>query len=232
MVKCFYDLHIHSALSPCASSDMTLHNIVNMACLKALDMIAITDHNSAKNVENTIKIARNTDLMVIPGIEVETYEGIHLLCYFRTITDLKLFDQIVYKRIPRIQNKEDLCGEQLIFDEGDRVVGKEVKMLMNSTNMKLHEVIKMVGFFNGLIIPAHIDRKANGILSILGFIPEDLKINGVEVSSNHHGVGFNKYRKIRNSDAHYLGNICEKLNYLNLKTKSITGFFEYFGDTV
>jgi len=57
-MKLYYDLHIHSALSPCASDDMTPNNIVNMCVLKGLDIIAVTDHNSARNVEAISKLGR------------------------------------------------------------------------------------------------------------------------------------------------------------------------------
>ena len=43
-----YDLHIHSCLSPCADDSMTPHNICNMAKIKGLDLIAVTDHNSMR----------------------------------------------------------------------------------------------------------------------------------------------------------------------------------------
>ena len=234
MIKCFYDLHIHSTLSPCASNDMTLHNIVNMACLKGLDIISLTDHNSAKNVEAIMDYARTKSLIVIPGIEVETYEGIHMLCYFKSCEDIKLFNKIIYQKIPRVQNNEQLLGEQLILDKNDCVVCKEVKMLLNSTCVKLNELTNLVHLMNGLVFTAHIDRKTNSIITILGFIPENLAIDGIEISHNaklieYQKETFSKYRIIQNSDAHYIGNICEKINYLKLKEKSIEAFFDYFG---
>ena len=44
----YYDLHIHSALSPCGDDTMTINNIFNMSYIKGLELIAITDHNSLK----------------------------------------------------------------------------------------------------------------------------------------------------------------------------------------
>jgi 3',5'-nucleoside bisphosphate phosphatase len=43
------DLHVHTCLSPCATLDMTPQKIVAQARLMKLEMIAITDHNSAEN---------------------------------------------------------------------------------------------------------------------------------------------------------------------------------------
>ena len=38
----YYDLHIHSALSPCGDDTMTINNIFNMSYIKGLELIAIT----------------------------------------------------------------------------------------------------------------------------------------------------------------------------------------------
>ena len=88
------DLHIHTALSPCADDDMTPNNIVNMALIKGLDAIAITDHNSCDNVEAVIKVAGDR-LLVVPGMEVQTREEVHLLCYFDDLDKLIHFDGII-----------------------------------------------------------------------------------------------------------------------------------------
>ncbi|NLB79150.1 MAG: PHP domain-containing protein, partial [Clostridiaceae bacterium] len=64
-MKYWVDLHIHSCLSPCAEEDMTPNNIVNMALLKGLDIIAITDHNSAKNLKAVIDAGSRQGLLVI-----------------------------------------------------------------------------------------------------------------------------------------------------------------------
>ena len=48
-MKISYDLHLHSCLSPCADDDMTPYNIAGMAMLLGLQLLALTDHNSAKN---------------------------------------------------------------------------------------------------------------------------------------------------------------------------------------
>ena len=52
-MKLYCDLHLHSCLSPCGDEDMTPNNIVNMAKLKGLSCIALTDHNTARNCRAT-----------------------------------------------------------------------------------------------------------------------------------------------------------------------------------
>ncbi|HEY8364087.1 MAG TPA: PHP domain-containing protein [Haloplasmataceae bacterium] len=230
MIECFYDLHIHTGLSPCCEDDMSPNNIVNMAIIKGLDIIAITDHNSALNVEVTIEVAKNTNLLVIPGIEVESFEGIHLLCYFKTVSELMQFAKIVDDYLPNIKNDETLWGKQLIFNEDDEIIAIKDKALLNSVNLKIDEIINLTREKGGIVIPAHVNRFNNSILTILGFIPKDLPIAGIEVANNEELKDLNYYRIIRNSDAHFLGHISERINKIILPEKSLNAFFDYFGD--
>ena len=57
-MKIYYDLHIHSVLSPCADDLMTPNHIVLMAKLKGLDVIALTDHNSTRNCRVVSELAK------------------------------------------------------------------------------------------------------------------------------------------------------------------------------
>lgn len=217
-----YDLHIHSSLSPCADNDMTPNNIVNMSILKGLDVIAVTDHNSCKNVRACMDCAQNTPLLLIPGMEVETAEEIHVICLFKDIEAATEMQNQVYSRLPGLKNREDIFGEQLVLDAQDEVAAKEDRLLLTSTSMTINEVFELVnGKLGGLAIPAHIDRQANSVLAVLGAIPGDIDIRCVEISSsNIERVLVNKYPELKNinkvysSDAHYLGNINEPKNYI------------------
>ena len=223
MVDCFYELHIHSCLSPCADDSMTIHNILNMATLKGLDLIAVTDHNCALNARAIMNVAKRFDLLVVPGIEVETFEGIHLLAYFKTVDTLLEFSNEIYRHLPNIKNNERLLGKQLILNEEDEVVGKVERMLVQSTTIKLNQMVVLIKQYDGIVIPAHINRKRNSIESILGFIPKDLPIDGVEVINKGGGEGV-----IINSDAHTIANIHEAIYSLRLENKTIDSFFKCF----
>ena len=82
-MKLYVDLHIHSCLSPCGDMLMTPNNIVGMAYLKGLDAIAVCDHNSAGNLEAIGQVAQMMGVLLLPGLELNTREEVHLLCYFK-----------------------------------------------------------------------------------------------------------------------------------------------------
>ena len=93
----YYDLHIHSALSPCGDDTMTINNIFNMAYIKGLELIAITDHNSLKQQFYLEEII-NHDILkgkidYIHGVELQSKEEIHILAYFRKNTDLDIIQK-------------------------------------------------------------------------------------------------------------------------------------------
>ena len=112
MVKLSYDLHLHSCLSPCGDDDMLPSNIVGMAALKGLDVIAITDHNSCKNCPAVIKLAEAYGVIAIPGMEICTSEEVHVLCLFSTLEKAMAFDEYVHVRIPPFPNDEIIFGKQ------------------------------------------------------------------------------------------------------------------------
>ncbi len=73
-----------------------------------------------------------------------------------------------------------------------------------------------------MIVPAHINKKSNGILGVLGFFPTDINFEFIEISKSHELGERNKkmvmnYKKLVSSDAHILENISEPINYINLE---------------
>ncbi len=221
-MKFFYDFHIHSDLSPCADKDMTPNNIVNMAYIKGLNMIAVTDHNTVENYKAVEKAAKNLNILVIPGMEINTREEVHVLSYFRDYSSAKIVSDLIYESLPDIFNKADIFGEQNIYNENDEIIGRLDKLLINASRYSLKEIYDIVNSHKGIIVPAHVNKKNNGILGVLGFFPDDIKFEFIEISNNHEMNDRNKkitenYKRLINSDAHILENISEPVNYLELE---------------
>lgn len=219
----YYDFHIHSALSPCGDADMTPNNIVNMAAISGLDAVAVSDHNTVANVKAAIEAGKKCGVAVIPAMEVETAEEVHILTLYPTLDAADAAAKKVYAALPDIKNRPDIFGEQLIMDSEDNVVGYEEKLLISPTSLSLNELFNVVADVGGLFIPAHVDRHSYSILTNLGFIPEELDIKNIEVSKHVEDLSaylddrqeLKKYYIFRNSDAHYLENISQKDAYLD-----------------
>jgi PHP family Zn ribbon phosphoesterase len=176
------DLHIHSALSACADDDMTPNNIVNMARLLGLQAISVTDHQSALNSFVISRLAEQAGILFVPGIEVQTREEVHLLCYFPDLTCLDSFSVWLRGRLPRRDNVPRHFGRQLVFSRADEVVGEERELLQQSAEASLEEVCLETGRLGGCFVPAHFDRPSFGIMSQLGFLPETPTFTTVESS--------------------------------------------------
>lgn len=227
-----YDLHMHSALSPCGDDDMTPNNMVNMAILNGLDIIALTDHNSCKNCAPFCKIAQENGILALPGMELCTAEEIHVICLFPTLTAAAEFDRLVYPHIPPIKNDVKIFGNQLILDREDNVMGTEPKLLVNATDIPIEEVSALVGQFGGVAYPAHVDKSAYSVLSNLGFIPPECGFSVVEVKNpavflqNEENVKKLEGRMVlTDSDAHYLWDIAEPKNVIELPACSANSLF-------
>jgi PHP family Zn ribbon phosphoesterase len=176
------DLHIHTCLSPCATLDMTPRKIVEKAQKKRLDIIAITDHNSAENTGAVMAAARNTGLTVIPGMEITTSEEVHIVSLFEDVGAALAMQALVYDRLQPGENDEDLFGMQVVANEFDEVEGMNTRLLIGATRMDLGQVVAGIHNLKGLAVPAHIDRDAFSVLGQLGFIPEGLDLDALEIS--------------------------------------------------
>lgn len=205
---------------------MTPNNIVNMAKLIGLDAIAVSDHNSCLNLPAVFEITKNSDIVVIPAIEVCTSEEIHMLCYFHTLDDAMEFNQYIYQYLPSIQNQEEVFGNQLILDAKDNIIGTEEKLLINALTIGIEKLLKIVSKFNGVAVPAHVDKNSNSIISILGFIPEEYDFTCVEIVNSENKIAF-QGKNITNSDAHYLENISEPVHFIDVTEKSIDGILKF-----
>lgn len=233
MISLTYDLHIHSCLSPCGDDDMTPGNIVGMAAIKGLDVIAVTDHNSCRNCPAVMKLAEQFGVLAIPGMEINTSEEVHAVCLFPTLEKALDFDVYVYERLMKFPNKEAVFGKQQICNEEDEVVGTEPCLLINSVNISFDELWNLVRSYDGVMFPAHVEKSANSLIANLGFVPPDSQFKTAELKDLkklHEVRKSNPYlescRIISNSDAHYLEHIHEPELTLPVREKSIQGVLE------
>lgn len=235
MHSIFYDFHIHSALSPCADDDMTPNDIVGMALLNGLDMIAITDHNSLANAEAVIEAASGMDLIVLPGIEVSTAEEVHVICLFGTMEDALCFELELAPFYSTLRNRKDVFGNQLLYDANDTLTGEMERMLIAPTSISFDDLHALTKKSNGAFIPAHIDRESFSVLTNLGFLPPHLSVNTLEVSKRGAENGFigenakrfPDKRFIVSTDAHQLWNIAEKSQFITLPERSAKAVIDF-----
>ena len=125
MNRSYYDFHIHSCLSPCGDDDMTPNNIAGMASLAGLNIVALTDHNTAKNCPAFFEAAKRNGIIPIAGVELTTSEDIHIVCLFEYLDDALKFDNFLKDRRFKIPNRVDIFGEQMIMNGNDEVIGTE-----------------------------------------------------------------------------------------------------------
>lgn len=224
MNRYYYDLHIHSCLSPCGDDDMTPNNICGMAALNGLNIVALTDHNTAKNCPAFFAAAKKNGIIPIAGMELTTAEDIHLVCLFENLDDAMKFSEYVETRRIKIPNRTDIFGNQFILDENDEIIGREEFLLSNATQISVDEAVNIVEGYNGICYPAHIDRQGNGIIAILGVFPDNpeflcAEFNDKEKTDEY----FEKYKNVKDkkiivsSDAHYLWTMRDRDVYFEIE---------------
>lgn len=203
------DLHIHTVLSPCGSLEMSPVNIVRSATEAGLHIIAITDHNSTRQVQVIKKLGIENGVYVLGGAEVNTAEEVHCLALFDTDDQLSEFQEYLDKHLLKTENKSDYFGYQLVVDEKENIQYEEPWLLINALDIGILHVEQKIHSLDGLFIPAHIDRPYNGIISQLGFVPQHLQCDAFELSKRATLSSWKNSSKLtvnpfflRNSDAH------------------------------
>ncbi len=168
-----YELHCHSCVSPCAENEMTPVTVCGLAKLAGIELLSITDHNSAANLPAAKLACDAYGLALLPGIEVTTAEEIHLLCYFPTVEAALEMGQQLYRLLPDIPCDARYFGEQLVMDEDDRIIDRPQKLLTNAAACNIARAKQMAEVLGGLAVPAHLDKDTTSVLSVLGFMPDE-----------------------------------------------------------
>ena len=211
------DLHIHTCLSP--------KRILFSAKKKEIDILGICDHNSTENSLALMNAAKNMNINIFPGMEVSTLEEVHVLALFDDIENTIKLQEFVYKNLPG-ENNEEAFGMQVIVNEKEEVLGFNNKLLIGATTIPLNEVIQLIHSLDGITIASHIDRESFSIIGQLGFIPENLELDALEISPN---ITFEEAKKrfeynypiTCSSDAHYPDDIGKSYTTFLLKNGTV-----------
>lgn len=209
------DIHVHTCLSPCADTRQSPKRVIEKASKEGLNLIFITDHNSTENSESAMIVGeRYKDLMVYPGMEITSREEVHTLALFENINDARSLQNYIYRYLPDTDNIMEF-ENQILANANDEFEGYLKKSLFNAVNLKIERIIELIHQNNGIAIAAHIDRESFSIISQLGFIPDELKFDALEVSPNlslekakaKYPEYSGRFRFVKGSDSHFLEQI-------------------------
>jgi PHP family Zn ribbon phosphoesterase len=192
---------------------MSPKKIVQQSLEVGLDLIAICDHNSAENAGATMREGNRQGMQVLPGMEICSKEEVHILALFDELAPALEMQAYVYANLPG-ENKTEVFGFQVIANEQDEVMGENPRLLIGATQLGLHDIVKKTHALSGINISCHVDRPAYGIINQLGFIPENLNLDGLEVSyrvklaeAAQTIPGIENFSCVTASDAHFLNDI-------------------------
>jgi PHP family Zn ribbon phosphoesterase len=202
------DLHVHTCLSPCGDTDMSPRKIVETACLRGIEIVAICDHNSCENVAAVIRAARRKGLKILPGMEITSVEEVHIVALFENLDEALALQLVIYEHLSG-ENDRRVFGPQVVVNEFDEILRFNQKLLIGATDLAIGDVVDHIHRLGGLAIAAHIDREGFGIIGQLGFIPGNIPLDALEVSSRLNSeqaarefASYADYPFVTASDAH------------------------------
>jgi predicted metal-dependent phosphoesterase TrpH len=172
------DLHVHTCYSEDAST--TLKEVVYYAKKKGLDGVAITDHNTVKGA---LKLTGKNNLIIIPGLEVETQQGHVLALNITTPVPPKLNITETVQRIHEIGGTAIIAHPYAAFKAGLRK-----KAILNS-KLDAVEVINSASF--PFFIATHLGKK----------LAQRLKLPQTGGSDAHHGHEIGKAYTLVEADS-------------------------------
>lgn len=213
-LKTFWvDLHLHSVLSPCAELEMGASEIVQRCRSEGISLIAVTDHNHVANFK-AIRDAAEGNPVVLPGLEVQSMEDIHIVVLFKDNGAAVGYKNWLWEKMPTIKNKEEKFGYQLIIDKENNVIDQEEILLIQGIQRSIDEIAAEGKMRGAIVLPAHMDRPSFSYQAVLGPMPDNFPCDGIEISSNVSHKNFAEWRAlypnktlIRSSDSHKLASI-------------------------
>ncbi len=193
---------------------MTPRRIINSALDKGLHIIAVADHNSAENTGVAVRTGRDEGITVLPAMELTSQEEVHVLAIFNSAENVAAMQEIIYDTLQSGINDEFGIGYQLVVNELDEILDYNKRLLIGATSLSLGELVKNIHAFGGIAVASHIDRQNFSVISQLGFIPDDVSFDALEISYAMDlpdaTLQFGSYTGIpwvTSSDAHSLGDI-------------------------
>ena len=227
-MKVYYDLHMHSCLSPCGADDMTPNNLVHMAALAGLEVIALSDHNTTRNVPAAVAVGKECGVLVVPAMELTTKEDIHVLCLLPTVEAAEELRQYVYPRLPQRKNRPKAFGHQYVMNEKDEILEEDSHLLFFGSSIVIFDAMVLLEEFGGLAIPAHIDRASYSLIGVMGLVDPEMGYTVYEATPGcdrqalmaqyQFSGGF-----LSNSDAHDLIAIADAKRQLEIPERSAPG---------
>ena len=231
-MKFSFDLHMHSCLSPCGGEDNTPANLAGMCALAGLDVVALTDHNTCGNCRAFMSACAAYDILALPGMELTTAEEVHVVCLFPDPDRADAFSACVREKLPPIANKPDIFGPQVLMDSGDGVLGEETAFLAGAADIGVYQAAALAETFGGVAFPAHIDRPSFALIANLGLWDPTMGFPLAELSRSCppefllrpdlRGV-----RTITDCDAHYLDQIPDAHQYMELEKKTVQNVLKW-----
>ncbi|MBI4691397.1 MAG: hypothetical protein HY754_14195 [Nitrospirae bacterium] len=150
------------------------------------------------------------------------------MALFDDIEDALKLQDIVYKNLASDRDYDGKSDEQVVVNEKDEVMGFNERLLIGATSLTTQSIVDIIYSLGGLSIASHIDREGFGIISKLGFIPEDLKFDALEISPNTDKEkaedlfrGYKSFQWISSSDAHYIEDIGRRATSFFIKEATI-----------
>jgi len=212
---------------------MTPNTVASRLMELGIDWASITDHNTARNVRVFSQVWEKNGIRCLPGLEVQTIEDVHILCYLPDLSIAERFGLWVESYLPSMEFDPEQYGYPLLVDENDQFIKTVDKPFFLPVSLELNQVVHELEKVGGIGVYAHIDRSM-GVIEQLGFLPPDPSGVGCEIYQQSKIPQYKPATQGRpllsSSDAHHPDAMVEAKMIIRCKSRSFEEFrLAFFG---
>ena len=149
------------------------------------------------------------NVLLLPGMELTTREEAHMLCYFRTVQACMAFGEAIYAHLAPTLNNERFWGRQQVMNERDEEMTWSERLLIGALDLPFEAAPRASARRAGCAC-RHINRGSSGVLGALGFLPQGVHYDALEVSPAAPLTADDRVSAARSSDAHSLEQMLER----------------------
>lgn len=203
------DLHVHTPGSHDYEDDVSADELVQAFEEEGLELVAVTDHNTAEFYKDLAEASEGSSVTVLPGVEITTGQSGEHQIHMTAILPPERVDDI----------------DNLLYEIG--ADGNPEEVIADKTIPKICEVVRA---FDGLPILAHVDEKAGAHEELSERknptrkkVFDEEKVAALEITSLDTRSEFPDFTHLRYSDAHCVSDLGRGYTYLKMNEPSFEG---------
>ncbi|WP_424946505.1 TrlF family AAA-like ATPase [Candidatus Spongiihabitans sp.] len=165
-----YSQRHHKANQECSGEEEYNTDILNQCQKNKIKVVGLADHNDVNSSAELRKLLENNDITVFPGFEIESSEGIHMVCLYHEKTQLNdlqhYLRELLSNNSEKLQSNHNIASSMSCHDIASKVLNKQKGFWYAAHMTGKNGILRLARGGNN-----HKELWQNSLLLIAGQIP-------------------------------------------------------------